>query len=581
MFESSQLIRKVSVAIAVLAVLIFSPAALAQSCCSPHGGTGCNNAECQSLICGQDPFCCNTQWDALCADAANTQCAVCGGSGCGPACSKTNVECLDGSALENSRAVGQFNPIGCTAFLIAEPNIAITNAHCNLGSPANWFVTFNFECDACENGGTKQPVSFGVQQVLLVDNPNDIMIIRLNGNPAGQFGTVTFDPDPVSAGTQIYEVHHAEGQVKGVDFGQVLNPNVSVPGCPGSINEMAVSVIASQGASGSPVFRQDNHAVTGICNCGPPCSEGFVLPMSTIFPAIEANANANNYALNIFGVNEPPPNNTCGNSIFLSSDGSWEFTNVAATTDGPSESCPGTSDNNVQADVWFSYIASCTGDLTFSLCDSDYNTKMAIYAGSCPTSPDTALACDHNSCPASNRSELTLSVNQGDFLRIRIGGNFGAQGNGTLTISCAGAPDPTCEGNCGGQSPAGCWCDEECFGNGDCCDDVCEFCDDLDGCNSCQDICGDQAPGGCWCDAGCVDLGDCCNDACELCGHCEDDATCLGDLDGDGVVNVFDLLALLENWGSCPGCPADLNEDGVVNVFDLLILLENWGSCPS
>ncbi|TVQ51063.1 MAG: hypothetical protein EA377_13370 [Phycisphaerales bacterium] len=51
------------------------------------------------------------------------------------------------------------------------------------------------------------------------------------------------------------------------------------------------------------------------------------------------------------------------------------------------------------------------------------------------------------------------------------------------------------------------------------------------------------------------------------------------DLNGDGVVNVFDLLILLENWGvpSQGGSSADLNNDGVVNVFDLLLLLENWG----
>ncbi|TVQ57311.1 MAG: hypothetical protein EA377_00990 [Phycisphaerales bacterium] len=54
----------------------------------------------------------------------------------------------------------------------------------------------------------------------------------------------------------------------------------------------------------------------------------------------------------------------------------------------------------------------------------------------------------------------------------------------------------------------------------------------------------------------------------------------IGDLNGDGVVNVFDLLLLLEGWGPCPSgsdCPADLNGDGTVNVFDLLLLLENWG----
>jgi len=53
----------------------------------------------------------------------------------------------------------------------------------------------------------------------------------------------------------------------------------------------------------------------------------------------------------------------------------------------------------------------------------------------------------------------------------------------------------------------------------------------------------------------------------------------VGDLNGDGVVNVSDLLLLLGAWGPCSGqpCPADLNGDGVVNVSDLLVLLANWG----
>jgi hypothetical protein len=52
-----------------------------------------------------------------------------------------------------------------------------------------------------------------------------------------------------------------------------------------------------------------------------------------------------------------------------------------------------------------------------------------------------------------------------------------------------------------------------------------------------------------------------------------------GDLNGDGTVNVLDLLELLGTWGPCPPreCPADLNGDGTVNVLDLLILLDNWG----
>jgi len=54
----------------------------------------------------------------------------------------------------------------------------------------------------------------------------------------------------------------------------------------------------------------------------------------------------------------------------------------------------------------------------------------------------------------------------------------------------------------------------------------------------------------------------------------------IGDLNGDGSVNVSDLLILLGQWGACTDCaecPADLNDTCTVNVSDLLILLANWG----
>lgn len=53
-----------------------------------------------------------------------------------------------------------------------------------------------------------------------------------------------------------------------------------------------------------------------------------------------------------------------------------------------------------------------------------------------------------------------------------------------------------------------------------------------------------------------------------------------GDIDGDGVVGVGDLLELLLSWGACPAppadCPADIDGDGSVTVADLVILLSNW-----
>ncbi|MDC0682364.1 hypothetical protein [Sorangium atrum] len=36
-------------------------------CVNPHPFAGCNDAAVQSCVCAADPFCCNTQWDSLCA----------------------------------------------------------------------------------------------------------------------------------------------------------------------------------------------------------------------------------------------------------------------------------------------------------------------------------------------------------------------------------------------------------------------------------------------------------------------------------------------------------------------------------
>ena len=50
-----------------------------------------------------------------------------------------------------------------------------------------------------------------------------------------------------------------------------------------------------------------------------------------------------------------------------------------------------------------------------------------------------------------------------------------------------------------------------------------------------------------------------------------------GDLNGDGLVDVNDLLEQLGQWGPCSNCSGDLNNDGVVSVDDVLILLGNYG----
>lgn len=58
---------------------------------------------------------------------------------------------------------------------------------------------------------------------------------------------------------------------------------------------------------------------------------------------------------------------------------------------------------------------------------------------------------------------------------------------------------------------------------------------------------------------------------------------CVSDINGDGLVNLADLLIILSNFG-CEGplCEADLNNDGYVNTFDMIsIFFPSFGlPCP-
>lgn len=139
-----------------------------------------------------------------------------------------------------------------------------------------------------------------------------------------------------------------------------------------------------------------------------------------------------------------PSNDDCASALTIV-DGDTPFSNTGATTDGPDEPglCNSSGDTQVLSDVWFSYTATCTGTVTIDLCSSDFDTKAAVYAGSsCPQS-ESALACNNNAC--GSRSIVEFDAIAGNDYLIRVGGSQGAQGTGTLSLSCETAFDSCLE----------------------------------------------------------------------------------------------------------------------------------------
>jgi hypothetical protein len=131
------------------------------------------------------------------------------------------------------------------------------------------------------------------------------------------------------------------------------------------------------------------------------------------------------------------PNNICADAIEVEA-GVTIFDNTNAATEGPLEpSCSGQNWNSGNdRDVWFKYVAVCTGSLDIRLCASLFNNKIAVYAGACPTGSGAVIACNDNKCD--NNAQVTFACVAGQTYYIRVGGNTGATGIGRLQIECTG-----------------------------------------------------------------------------------------------------------------------------------------------
>jgi hypothetical protein len=129
---------------------------------------------------------------------------------------------------------------------------------------------------------------------------------------------------------------------------------------------------------------------------------------------------------------DPPPNDDCADRspVF---DGPTVFSTVDATTDGPALAC---GFGPAFRDIWFNYQPAASGHLTISLCGSDFDTVLAVYADcvTCPPLPLSELHCSDDACGV--QSELAFDVVAGMCYKIRVGGfDDNDFGNGIMLIT--------------------------------------------------------------------------------------------------------------------------------------------------
>ena len=126
----------------------------------------------------------------------------------------------------------------------------------------------------------------------------------------------------------------------------------------------------------------------------------------------------------------PPANDNCATAQPIA-NGTTPFSTCGATAIGPA-ACA-----NIQHDIWYRYIATCSGTVSVSSCGSQFNTALAVYSGPC-TSPCQVVCNDDNGiqCAGTSASASFQAAAGGVYL-IRVGGSgLGQFGAGQLTIGC-------------------------------------------------------------------------------------------------------------------------------------------------
>jgi hypothetical protein len=131
-----------------------------------------------------------------------------------------------------------------------------------------------------------------------------------------------------------------------------------------------------------------------------------------------------------------PQNDDCANAEVIAGQGSFNYDNTSATTDGSGDIlCDAFGTQDIENDVWYEWTADDNGTATVETCNgAGGDTKIAAYDAGCGS---TMLACNDDTCGLA--SQIMFPVTNGTVYLLRIGSFPGAAGGaGFFDISIDG-----------------------------------------------------------------------------------------------------------------------------------------------
>ncbi|MFM7261919.1 MAG: hypothetical protein ACKO3W_15110, partial [bacterium] len=421
-------------------------------CCAANGTPSCSDEACCNSVCAADAYCCDVEWDQICADQAEFLCGACGAGSCeittgnvteAEACGEDFNGGCNGGGTEIA-AVGDV--INGTFWADADTRdtdwytLSLTEA-----TEVTLTISGNMPCFAAfvdtGCGGILGSVTNGNcgGTTTLCLPPGDVYVVALpatfNGFPCGfEFGNdyalaLTGVPceNPAPANDNCADATVAVIGANPFDntfaATEYADPTCGFNGLAFlkdvwfSFTPTTSATYTLETCSGATPFDTgievwDNCPIEGGVLLG--CNDdgtGCAAFASSLTLALDAGVT---YVIRVGGWDgasgatdlvisvaaAPPTNDECSAALALAV-GSTPFNTSGAT--GTTVACTKFGSANIYNDLWYSYTAAGSGDCTISLCGASFDTKMAVFDGC----SGALVACNDDFCAL--QSQLTFT----------------------------------------------------------------------------------------------------------------------------------------------------------------------------
>ncbi len=205
----------------------------------------------------------------------------------------------------------------------------------------------------------------------------------------------------------------------------------------GSTFDTVLSVHRGTCGALSTLLCNDNAAAGGPCTGTASALTFDTVPEETYYIRIAGKtATPGLFTLNVNM--RAPANDLCANATNLAASGSVTATICGAGRDAVASCSP----LSASPDVWYRYVPSCTGVLRLDSCQSDFDTVLTVYSGSCGGLIEVACNEDSPMCPGTmGGSFMHAPVTAGQTYFIRVSGFAGQAGRFDLAWELTQAND--------------------------------------------------------------------------------------------------------------------------------------------